>query len=90
MLNLQLPYEAEKHLAWLAKHSGKSTDDYAKDAILAHLASKQPYDTPNQQAINDWVERTSGMVKVNAANQNFDLMRFDVADHITLFDEEEQ
>ncbi len=39
MLRLQLPAHAEKQLASLAKHSGKSPDEYAKDTILAHLAN---------------------------------------------------
>ncbi len=37
MLNLQLPLTAEKDLAQLAKYSGQSLNDYAKEALLAHL-----------------------------------------------------
>lgn len=45
------------------------------------------YTVEEQQSIEQWVERTAGMVRVNTKGKDVDLMNFDVSDHITLFDE---
>jgi RHH-type rel operon transcriptional repressor/antitoxin RelB len=37
MIALRLPPEIEDRLAALARRTGRSTDDYARDAILEHL-----------------------------------------------------
>ncbi|WP_409565079.1 TraY domain-containing protein [Methylobacterium sp. J-090] len=37
MIALRLPPEIEDRLAALARRTGRSTDDYARDAILDHL-----------------------------------------------------
>lgn len=37
MIAVRLPPEIEDRLAALAQRSGRSTDDYARDAILEHL-----------------------------------------------------
>ncbi len=41
-----------------------------------------------QQTIKQQVEQAYGMVTVDTTGQDFDLMSFDVGEHITLFDEE--
>ncbi len=88
MLTLQLPHEMESQLSQLAKHAGKSTGDYIKETMLKHLANTQPRN-PEQQEIDHWVQQHYGMIKVNTKGQNFDLMRFDAAEHVSLFDEED-
>ncbi len=41
-----------------------------------------------QQAIDEWINKTSGMIQVEGSKLDLDLFDFDVADHISLFDEE--
>lgn len=72
-----------------------ATESLEKNNHLAlHTAIEQKtqngdyhYTAEEQQTIEQWVARTAGMVTVNTKGKDFDLMSFDVSDHITLFDE---
>ncbi len=70
------------YLNWL------NTQENRRAIMLKHLANTQPRN-PEQQEIDDWVQQHYGMIKVNTKGKNFDLMRFDVAEHVSLFDEED-
>ncbi len=65
MITLQLPSSAEQHLAHLAKQTGQSVGDYAREMLLAQLSKTSQLVIDKEELFDDNIKKLKGIVKTD-------------------------
>ncbi len=65
MITLQLPSSAEQHLAHLAKQTGQSVGDYAREMLLAQLSKTSQPVIDKGEFFDGNVKKLKGIVKTD-------------------------
>lgn len=82
---IQIPQDLLKTLGW---QSGSLVELSVEHDIVTIKSNTEQASKEKQQAIENAVNASFGMIKVRRDKKKGDLLDFDASKHVTLFDEE--